>query len=137
MSKFAGISELNLGALTAALDATGTTATPEPMRAKLGPLSALDYTPVEWRWHLSLSSAPTQGSATVRLMADGTTLRSATVDLNGVSETGNAEQVSVSGVDGAARLYLEIEVTAAADAGITADAQSVVAVEQPVIVSGC
>ena len=137
MSKFAGVSELNAGRMTAALDATGTTITPEPLRPKLGPLAALDYTPVEFRYHAALSSAPSQGSVTVRLKADGTTIREETVDLNGVSELGNSIQVSLAGVDGAARLATEIEVTAAADSGITAELQSVIAVEQPVVISGC
>lgn len=137
MSKFAGVSELMFPAMPVNMAAVAQTQTDANMRPRLGPLAVLDYKPTEWRYLLRLSSAPTQGSATVKLFADDALIASDVVALNGNSTISNRMAVNVANVAGESRLSVAVDVTAAANAGITATLDSVVSVEQPVVLSGC
>jgi hypothetical protein len=137
MAKFAGISELTFHPLAVVMDAVAETQTDVNMRPKLGPLATLDYKPTEWRYLLELSATPTQGSATITLYSDGAVVASETVALSGNQTISNRTQVAVSAIAGESRFSVGVDVTSAADAGITATLHSVVSVEQPTVLSGC
>ena len=123
--------------LAVVMDATGTTATPAALAAKLGPLSQLNYKPSTFGYVLRLSSAPTTGTADVRLMAGATEVASFTISLSGATLMSDSAAVDLSAVSGDAVITAEIEVTAAADAGITGTLDTQLDVEQPLIISGC
>ena len=137
MPKFAGISELTFYPLNVNMAAVAATEHNINMRPRLGSLAILDYTPTEWRYLLALSAAPTTGNVTIALKSDGAVVASEVVALSGNSTISNRLQVPVSAIAGEARLSCEVDVTAAADAGITGVFHSVVSVEQPVTLTGC
>lgn len=137
MAKLAGVSELNFGRTSVAADAVAETGTDTNMQPRLGPVASLDYKPTEWRYLIVFDQAPIQGDGTVKLLADGAVVASEAVAFNGNKTISNRLSVPVSAVTGEARLSVALEVTTAADAGRTAEVQSVLAVEQPLMIAGC
>lgn len=113
------------------------TETPENIKPNLGNLASLDYKPTEWRYLLRLSAAPTQGSATIKLKAGTVVIASETVSLNGITTASNRRMIALSGVKGEDRLSVEVDVTAAADAGITGTIDSTLSIDHPVVSAGC
>jgi hypothetical protein len=137
MAKLAGVSELNFGALAVAADSVAETETDTNMRPRLGPVASLEFKPTEWRYLVVFDQAPTQGDGTVKLYADGTLIASEAVAFNGNKTISNRVSVPVSAVSGEARLSVAMDVSTAADAGRVAEVQSILAVEQPLLISGC
>lgn len=123
--------------MSVAADAVAATDTPENLRPTLGPLAQLSYKPASWAYLVRFSATPTQGAADIKLMAGATVIRSDSVSFNGNSLISGAVAVDLSQVAGETPLRVEIDVTSAADAAITATVDSTVSVEQPVVVSGC
>lgn len=123
--------------MNVAMDAIAATDTPENLRPTLGPLSQLTYKPTTWAYLVRLSANPTIGTAEVKLLAGATVIRTDSYALNGVASLSNRVSVDLSQVSGEQPLNVQINVTAAADAGITATVDSVVDVETPVSVTGC
>jgi hypothetical protein len=138
MSALVGKAELNFEPkMAVALDAVAKTATPDNMRPELGYLSQLTFKPTEWRYLVRLSAAPTAGSVAITLYAGGEIIRSEVVSLNGVTVISNRVKVSLANVSGEVPLSVEVDVTSAADTGITATIDSIVAVDQPLTLIGC
>ncbi|WP_375191231.1 hypothetical protein [Marinobacter sp.] len=123
--------------MATSLDAIGQTATPENMRPKLGPLANVQYKPCMWRYLVRLSAAPTTGAVNIKLMAGETVIRSEALAINGVTVISNKSPVDMSQVAGETDLRVELDVTAAADAGISATVDSYIEVEQPLFQIGC
>lgn len=117
--------------------AIAATATPANLQPNLGPLAALTYKPTRMRYLIRLSAAPTVGAATLNLKAGETVIRAEAVSLVGVTTISNSVAVDLSSVAGETPLSVELDVTAAADAGITATLDAVLDVEQPVTLTGC
>jgi len=138
MSIFAGKIRLPFEPKMAiAMDAVAQTQTPDPIRPTLGTLAALRYTPAKFAYNLKLSTAPTTGAATVRLYAGATEVASASVAIVGTTEIGASFDVDLSDVKGQAKLSAAVDVTGAADAGITATLDAFLDVDLPVVNSGC
>lgn len=123
--------------MKALMDAIGVTDTPQNLRPNLGPLSLLKYKPSRWRYLLRLSAAPTVGSVEIKLLSGTTVIRSEAFSLVGATTLSNNVAVDLSQVSGESDLSVRVDVTAAADAGITATLDSVVDVEQPLTIAGC
>lgn len=138
MSVLAGITSLcfepKMGVL---LDAIAVTGTPENLRPRMGPLANLTYKPANWRYMVRLSAAPTSGSVTIRLLAGETVIQTKTQAISGLTEISDRRPVDLSAVAGEAELRVELDVTVAANAGITATLDSYVDVEQPLTITGC
>jgi hypothetical protein len=138
MSTLAGKTRLMLEPkMAVAMDAVAVTETHESLTVSLGPLSQLRYKPANWSYLLRLSAAPTTGNVTFSLMAAGSVIRSESVALNGVTAVGNTSAVDLSNVSGETQLIMRVDVTSAADGGITGTVDSLIDVDQPVILSGC
>ncbi len=138
MSIVAGKSVLPFEAKMAVLlDAVATNDTPKVLRPTLGPLAQLQYKPCRFKYLVRLSSAPTSGAANIELVAGETVVFSQSVSLNGLTEIANDVAVDLSQVAGETELKTRVDVTATADAGITAEVDSALAVETPVSVTGC
>lgn len=123
--------------MSVALDATGQTETPAEFCPDLGQLANLRYKRTSWRYLMRLSAAPTTGMAKVELVAGATVIKSVTVALSGVTQVSGNTAVDLSAVAGETPLVCRVDVTGAADAGITATVDSVVDVESPLIASSC
>lgn len=138
MSVFAGKIRLPFEPkMAVAMDAVQQTQTPEAIRPTLGTLAALRYTPARIAYNLKLSSAPTTGAATVRIFAGATEIASSSVAIVGATEIGGSFDVDVSEVKGQTKLSAAVDVTSAADAGITATLDAFLDVDLPVVNSGC
>jgi hypothetical protein len=138
MSALVGKAELNFEPkMLVVMDAVANTLTPENMRPTLGYLSQLTFKPTEWRYLVRLSAAPSQGSLTIVLYAGGEIVRSETVALNGLTIISNRVGVSLANVSGETQLHVQANVTVAANSGITATVDSIVAVDQPLVLIGC
>lgn len=123
--------------MSVAMDAVAIHGTPQALRPTLGPLANVRYKPTRWVYLAQLSAVPTQGEADIKLMAGQTVIASQTVTLNGVSTFSLETAVDMSQVAGETQLRVEVDVTAAADAGITATLDSFVDIEQPLTQYGC
>lgn len=138
MTVLAGITNLGFEPkMGAAMDAVATTATPINMQPKLGPLANLSYKPTSWRYLVRLSSAPTVGTASVRLMAGATVIKSQDLAIVGATAISDNVPVNMSAVAGETPLSVEVDVTGAADAGITATVDAWLDIEQPLTITGC
>jgi len=111
--------------------------TPEVMRASLGPLSYLAYKPATFSALVRVPDANGAGQVTVKLNDGTSDLASIVVDLTAAQESGTSVDVDLAGVTGAAKLRVIVDVGTAADVSteITVDAK--LAVEQPLVMSGC
>lgn len=119
------------------MDTVAQTDTPENMRPTLGALSQLTYKPTTWRYMVKMSAAASQGTAEITLLAGATVIRTDTYQLSGLFTFSNQVPVDLSQVQGEQPLSTRVNVTAAADAEITATVDSVVDVETPLSVTGC
>ncbi|MDX1800398.1 MAG: hypothetical protein R3303_05660 [Marinobacter sp.] len=119
------------------LAAVAQTETPTQMQIGLGPLSQLSYKPATFRYLIRLSAATAAGAATLELKAGGTVLKSIPVDLTTATVIEGQAGITLAGVAGEAELSVNLNVTTAADAGTTATVDTVLAVEQPTVVTGC
>jgi len=111
--------------------------TPEVMRASLGPLSYLAYKPATFSALVRVPDANGAGQVTVKLNDGTSDLASIVVDLTAAQESGTSVDVDLAGVTGATKLRVIVDVGTAADVSteITVDAK--LAVEQPLVMSGC
>lgn len=123
--------------MAVAMDATGVTLTPDALKATLGPLAALDYKPTRLKAYVTLSSAPTTGAAKVVLYNGASEIKSVSLSITGVTEIAVDAGVDLSAVSGDGELSVGVDVTAAADAGITAEMTAYLDIEQPVAQTGC
>jgi len=122
--------------MTAAADVIGTTATAETLRPTLGPVSALAYKPATLTYNVKWSQQPTTGAATVRLVAGSATLYEKAISVVNVSEYGQNAPIDLGGVTGQEPIRVELEMTQAADAGITATIDAALYVETPLTIAG-
>jgi len=133
----AGINEVSFEPkMPVKMDATGETETPQNMRPVQGPLVNLRYKPTQWRYNVRFSQAPTVGAATLELRANGQVIKTVTINPVGVTQFDGATRVDLSGVSGDATLSVALVVSTAADAGVTAQVDSVVSFEIPLTSNG-
>ncbi|MFL1484895.1 hypothetical protein [Marinobacter sp. LN3S78] len=123
--------------MAVALDATGETRTPDILRPSLGSLAVLQYKPAKLAFHMILSDEPTSGAATVKVYAGESELATVAVTLEGNSVISGSTDIDLSTVRGQTALSVSVDVTGAADAGITATLDAVLGVDLPVVQSGC
>ncbi len=109
----------------------------QAINPRLGPLWAVQFKISTYKYMVRLSSAPTQGAASIKLMAGATVISETSLTLNGETVIAGAVPVDLSQVAGETELKTVVDVTGAADAGITAKVDSWLTVEVPVTVSGC
>ena len=60
-----------------------------------------------------------------------------TLAITGATVISEAVSIDVSQVSGEAELRIEVDVSSAADSGITATVDAFISVDQPLIISGC
>jgi hypothetical protein len=112
--------------------------TVDVMRPRLGPLWAVQFKNSVFKYTVRLSGgAVTQGAGNIKLMAGNTEISSSLVNFNGQTEINGAVAVDLSQISGEALLTIDMEVTSAANAGITAEITGFVVIELPVTISGC
>lgn len=131
MSIFAGKTRFTFPGLSVDLSATGQTETPVPMRAALGPLSALSYKPAIFKYNLVTAGSPVAAIVSVKLMAGTTELFSNSKALNGVANFGESVSVDLTGVSGSSDCFLQVDVTTL-EAGKTLAIDACLDVELPV-----
>lgn len=121
-----------------ALDAVAVAyTTPAVWALKLSGLAHLQVLEGRLVYDLKLSGSATTGTALVKLKTGSTVLAIETVTLSNASELSGVLDVDLTGVNGAAPLVLEVEITAAADAGLTAVPNAALDLIGPLVVSGC
>lgn len=126
------------GAAPVAIDGAAVAyTTPEPFRETLEDLTLLRFVRATWRYRVRLDAGSGAGAATLRLTDGTSTLASVNLDLSAQTEFSGALPVDVSGVNGAAGLRVELEVTSAADAGRTAELAAQLNVAVPLSVLNC
>jgi len=123
--------------MSVVMDAAGVTRTPLALRPSLGPLAMLAYKPARVKALVKLSSAPTTGTVQFELYANDAAIMTRSMSINGVTEIAIDQAIDLSAVAGEAELSTGLNVTAAADAGITAEVTAYLDVEQPVAQTGC
>lgn len=111
--------------------------TPVAHRYQMGGLGQLEYLRAKLRVAVRLDAAATQGTATVRLTDGTSTVHSFDVDLSQATEFDLSEDVDMGQVSASALLRIEVEVTAAADAGRTIQTAAALELESPFITSNC
>jgi len=109
----------------------------EAVNPRLGPLWAIQFKICTMRYVVRLSAAPTQGEGLLKLVAGSVVIHESSINFSGNSVISLAIPVDLSQVAGESELKAVLEVTAGADAGITATLDSWLTVEVPVTISGC
>lgn len=110
--------------------------TPADFRETLGDLARLSYLKARAAYRVELSGASAGGTAEVILRHGSTDIVLATLDLStGTTFTG-ASAVDLSALAGATEMALVLNVTAAADAGVTAQVAGKLELEHPVVIAG-
>lgn len=139
MGLTANVTEFNFGgAAGVAVDATGTTESPEGMRPRLRGMAAMAYKPAAAGYWVRLNQSSAGGEAVLKI-TDGTTdIASVVLDLSTAQElSGEIPNVNLAGIEGQSPLYWELEVTTAADASTVADVACRLEVEHVPTVTGC
>lgn len=127
---------LEVGRSTAAaVDSTGDAyTTPSKLRATLGYLALSRIIAGKCKGTLRLDASSSAGSADVELRdGAGNVLGSETVDLSSGTETPFNFDVDLSALDYGTKLLMALNVTAAADAGRTAQLDAAIEVEVPIV----
>jgi len=121
-----------------AVDATGNQyTTPQAWSVKLGGLAHLQVLQGVFVYDVRLSGASTAGAATIELKHGSTVVASKALDLTSAETFKGTIDVDLTGINGAAELVANLNVTAAADASTTAQVFAGIDLTGPLIVSGC
>lgn len=111
--------------------------TPPAHRCELGDLARLRYVTGVFRYRVRLSNASAVGAAVIRITDGVNVVASSDIDLSSGAEINGRAPAALSLVNGSDQLRVELDVTEAADAGVTAEIAGVLAVTHPVIIGGC
>lgn len=124
--------------LKVAGDAVATTGSAEGFRPEMGVLAWVPYLPAKVRYVGRWDQAPTQGAATVKLLAAGTVVGQVSIpSLAGASSFSGAFNVALAGIGGTDPLDVQVDITTATDAGRVLSFSAALDIEQPLESRGC
>ena len=119
--------------LSGAADAVGTKSIGEAVAPRLGTMALTGYKRARLGVHIALSQASASGSAKVRLVAGGVTLREISVSLSSGQEIDVESWVDLVSVEGQTPIVLQCEIATAAAAGTKYELSAVMDVETPIV----
>jgi hypothetical protein len=133
------VQPLEPGVSGVALDSVGIAhETAQAFGATLEDLAMLAYRRGKARFKLKLSTASTAGAATVRFLAGSVQVGTKDIAIGGAGAAiMDTLDLNLGGVAGETPITMQVEMTTAADAGVTAEVYGRVEVSTPLVVSGC